>query len=53
MYALGVKRKTPGLVFFVGACSVLMSEMVWRSMTNQELGLGEDGNLIKKEDDKK
>ena len=41
-----------GKVFFVGALTVLASEGVWRSMTNEELGLNEDGNLIVQRKDK-
>ena len=43
MYQLGVRRKTPGFVFFTGALSVVAAECVWRSMTNVELGLDEEG----------
>ena len=40
---MGVRRKTPGFVFFTGALSVVAAECVWRSMTNLELGLDEEG----------
>ena len=52
MYSYGLQKKTPGFVFFVGALTVLASEGVWRSMTNEELGLNEDGNLIVQRKDK-
>lgn len=49
MYQIGVRKKSPGFVFFTGACTVLAAEMVWQSMSNVKLGLDENGREIKHE----
>jgi hypothetical protein len=49
IYAFGLKRGRPELVFLFGALTSAAAECLWQSMTNQQLGLDENGAFEEKE----